>query len=88
MSDSKKYVTEIFPVKLAKKDIPRLLQDTSKMSGLVTIVQGDSVMSAKSLLGLLNVDYQDSMEMLIQAYLTNEELETLKSYELIEKIAF
>ena len=88
MSDSKKYVTEIFPVKLAKKDIPRLLQDTSKISGLVTIVQGDSVMSAKSLLGLLNVDYQDSMEMLIQAYLTNEELETLKSYELIEKIAF
>lgn len=88
MSDSKKYVTEIFPVKLAKKDIPRLLQDTSKISGLVTIVQGDSVMSAKSLLGLLNVDYQDSMEMLIQAYLTNEELETLKSYELIEKFAF
>lgn len=88
MSDSKKYVTEIFPVKLAKKDIPRLLQDTSKISGLVTIVQGDSVMSAKSLLGLLNVDYQDSMEMLIQAYLTDEELETLKSYKLIEEFAF
>ena len=41
-------------------------------------------MSAKSLLGLLNVDYDKPMNMLIQAHITDEQLNELKKYEVTE----
>lgn len=84
MADNPEYKTVLFPVNLMKKDIPDIINKTAQVNGLVTIAQGNSVMSAKSLLGLLNVDYDKPMNMLIQAYITDEQLNELKKYEVTE----
>ena len=84
MPNGTEYVTMIFTVNLKKEDISTVINLTSKVNGLVTIVQGSLVASAKSLLGLLNVDYNQPMEMLIQGYITDEQLNELKKYK-VEK---
>lgn len=81
MPNGVEYVTTIFPVNLKKKDISNVINLTSKVNGLVTIAQGNSAASAKSLLGLLNVDYSQPMEMLIQGYITDEQLTELQKYK-------
>jgi hypothetical protein len=81
MSNENKYVTVLFPVRLTKEDIPHLIDDTKDVNGLVTIVQGNLVASAKSLIGLLNLDFNEAMDMLIQGYVSEEQLNTLKGYE-------
>ena len=84
MPNGTEHVTMIFTVNLKKEDISTVINLTSKVNGLVTIVQGSLVASAKSLLGLLNVDYNQPMEMLIQGYITDEQLNELKKYK-VEK---
>lgn len=84
MPNGTEYVTAIFPVNLKKEDISTVINLTSKVIGLVTIVQGSLVASAKSLLGLLNVDYNQPMEMLIQGYITDEQLNKLKKYKVTD----
>ena len=84
MPNGAEYVTTLFPVNLKKEDIPNVINKTAQINGLVTIVQGSLVASAKSLLGLLNVDYDKPMNMLIQAYITDEQLNELKKYEVTE----
>lgn len=81
MPNGAEYVTTLFPVNLKKEDIPNVINETAQINGLVTIVQGSLVASAKSLLGLLNIDYSQPMEMLIQGYITDEQLTELQKYK-------
>lgn len=81
MIEETKYATVLFPIRLTKEDIPHLINDTKDINGLVTIIQGNLVVSAKSLIGLLNLDFNEVMDMLIQGYVSEEQLNTLKWYE-------
>lgn len=81
MPEENKYATVLFPIRLTKEDIPHLINDTKDINGLVTIIQGNLVVSAKSLIGLLNLDFNEVMDMLIQGYVSKEQLNTLKRYE-------
>ena len=81
MPEENKYATVLFPVRLTKEDIPHLMNDTKDVNGLVTIIQDNLVVSAKSLIGLLNLDFNEVMDMLVQGYVSKEQLNTLKGYE-------
>lgn len=81
MSDKNNYITALFPVRLTKEDIPHLIDGTKDVNGLVTIIQGNSVVSTLSCPELQKLDYNEAMNMLIQGYVSEEQLNTLKGYE-------
>lgn len=79
--DDKFYINEIFNANITKDDINELLVLSSNVeNGIVNVVQENTVASAKSLIGLLNIDYDRPMSLLIQAYLSEEELANFKKW--------
>ena len=82
--DDKFYINEIFNANITKDDINELLVLSSNVeNGIVNVVQENTVASAKSLIGLLNIDYDRPMSLLIQAYLSEEELAKFKKWRVI-----
>ena len=80
--EDKVYINEIFPVKLQLEDLDDLLNISSNVNGLINLVQGTTVASAKSVLGLFNIDYTKPCKLLIQAYLNEDELFEFKKYKI------
>lgn len=77
------YINEIFNANIAKTDINDLLTlSSSVVNGIVNVVQENTVASAKSLIGLLNIDYEKPMKLLVQAYLNKEQIEEFKKWRL------
>ena len=79
--NDKVYVNEIFNANIKKADVNKLLELSGSVeNGIVNVVQENTVASAKSLIGLLNIDYEKPMKLLIQAYLNNEEMNEFKKW--------
>lgn len=79
--NDKVYVNEIFNANIKKADVNKLLElSDSVENGIVNVVQENTVASAKSLIGLLNIDYEKPMKLLIQAYLSEEEMNEFKKW--------
>lgn len=80
--EDKVYINEIFPVKLQLEDLDDLLNISSNVNGLINLVQGTTVASAKSVLGLFNINWTQPCKLLIQAYLNEDELSAFKKYKI------
>lgn len=79
--DDKFYTNEIFNANINKADINKLLELSSSVeNGIINVVQENTVASAKSLIGLLNINYEKPMKLLIQAYLSEEEMNEFKKW--------
>lgn len=79
--DDKFYTNEIFNANINKADIDKLLELSSSVeNGIINVVQENTVASAKSLIGLLNINYEKPMKLLIQAYLSEEEMNEFKKW--------
>lgn len=79
--DEKIYINKIFNVNITKDDINELLLLSSSVeNGIINVVQENTVASAKSLIGLLNIDYDKPMKLLVQAYLSTEQIEEVKKW--------
>ncbi len=79
--NDKVYVNEIFNANIKKADVNKLLELSGSVeNGIVNVVQENTVASAKSLIGLLNIDYEKPMKLLIQAYLSEEEMNEFKKW--------
>lgn len=79
--DEKIYINKIFNVNLTKNDINELLLLSSGVeNGIINVVQENTVASAKSLIGLLNIDYDKPMKLLVQAYLSTGQIEEFKKW--------
>jgi hypothetical protein len=79
--DEKIYINKIFNVNITKDDINELLLLSSSVeNGIINVVQENTVASAKSLIGLLNIDYDKPMKLLVQAYLSEEEINEFKKW--------
>lgn len=79
--DGKFYTNKIFNVNITKDDINELLLLSSSVeNGIINVVQENTVASAKSLIGLLNIDYDKPMKLLVQAYLSTEQIEEFKKW--------
>lgn len=74
------YIVKCFPVRFTKKDIPQLVSESREINGIIQVIQGNLVASAKHSIGLSELDYDKPMDMLIQAYLTDEQINTFKKY--------
>lgn len=81
--DDKFYTNEIFNANINKADIDKLLELSSSVeNGIINVVQENTVASAKSLIGLLNINYEKPMKLLIQAYLSEEEMNEFKKWRI------
>lgn len=79
--DEKIYINKIFNVNITKDDINELLLLSSSVeNGIINVVQENTVASAKSLIGLLNIDYSKPMKLLVQAYLSEDEIKAFKKW--------
>lgn len=74
------YIVKYFPVRFTKKDIPQLVSESREINGIIQVVQDNLVVSAKHSIGLSELDYDKPMDVLIQAYLTDEQINTFKKY--------
>ena len=75
------YIVKYFPVRFTKEDISQLVSEAREINGIIQVIQGDLVASAKHSIGLLELDYDKPMDMLIQAYLTSKQIEIFKKYK-------
>lgn len=74
------YIVTCFPIRFTKEDIPQLVSETQEINGIIQVIQDNLVASAKHSIGLSALDYDKPMDMLIQAYLTDEQIKTFKKY--------
>lgn len=77
--------TVIMRIKLSKDDFQEFLSISEKLeSGVIEIVQGESVLSGKSLLGLSLIDTSKPQKLIIRGYFDKEYVDNFKKWEVKE----
>lgn len=76
----------VMPIKLRIKDLQEFVEIVEQMkNGIVTVSQGTSTISGKSLINLLSLDFTKPQTLIIQGEFDNRFIEQLKKWEYIKR---
>lgn len=80
------YQMTVMPIKLRIKDLQEFVEIVEQMkNGIVTVSQGTSTISGKSLINLLSLDFTKPQTLIIQGEFDNRFIEQLKKWEYIKR---